>query len=101
MLRPSTGHASARASPRAALLLAYAPLPTQPTTQSPSRPAPPDGPPQVRCRLSKRQRMLYEDYMAASEVQSTLASTNFLGIVGVLMQLRKVGVCRLWTGCLP
>ncbi|EIE18784.1 hypothetical protein COCSUDRAFT_221, partial [Coccomyxa subellipsoidea C-169] len=44
----------------------------------------------VRCRLSKRQRTLYEDYMASSDTASTLTSGNFLGIINVLMQLRKV-----------
>ena len=44
----------------------------------------------VRCRLSKRQRALYEDYMASSDTSSTLSSVNFLGIINVLMQLRKV-----------
>ncbi|KAK9839615.1 hypothetical protein WJX81_001019 [Elliptochloris bilobata] len=44
----------------------------------------------VRCRLSKRQRTLYEEYMASSDTASTLASGNFLGIINVLMQLRKV-----------
>ncbi len=44
----------------------------------------------VRCRLSKRQRFLYEEFMASSSTQSTLSSGNFLGIVNVLMQLRKV-----------
>ena len=29
--------------------------------------------------------------MAASDVRSTLSSGNFLGIINVLMQLRKVG----------
>lgn len=43
-----------------------------------------------RCRLSKRQRTLYEDYMASSDTRSTLASGNFMGIINVLMQLRKV-----------
>lgn len=43
-----------------------------------------------RCRLSKRQRTLYEDYMASSDTSATLASSNFLGIINVLMQLRKV-----------
>ena len=43
-----------------------------------------------RCRLSKRQRTLYEDYMASSDTNATLASSNFLGIINVLMQLRKV-----------
>lgn len=51
----------------------------------------------LHCRLSKRQRTLYEDYMASSEAAATLAGGNFLGVVNVLMQLRKVGgwMCAL------
>ena len=53
----------------------------------------------IKCRLSKRQRTLYEDYMAASDVRSTLSSGNFLGIINVLMQLRKVCVvASAWKG---
>ncbi|KAJ7539803.1 hypothetical protein O6H91_11G109200 [Diphasiastrum complanatum] len=44
----------------------------------------------IRCRLSKRQRNLYEDFMASSDTQATLTSGNFLGLINVLMQLRKV-----------
>ncbi len=44
----------------------------------------------IHCRLSKRQRNLYEDFMASSDTQETLASGNFLGLINVLMQLRKV-----------
>ena len=44
----------------------------------------------VRCRLSKRQRRLYEEYMASSDTRGTLASGNLLGIMNCLMQLRKV-----------
>ncbi|GAQ84884.1 putative SNF2 family N-terminal domain containing protein [Klebsormidium nitens] len=44
----------------------------------------------IKCRLSKRQRNLYEDFMASSDTQATLASGNFLGLINVLMQLRKV-----------
>jgi len=44
----------------------------------------------ICCQLSKRQRNLYEDFMASSETQETLASGNFLGLINVLMQLRKV-----------
>ena len=44
----------------------------------------------VPCRLSKRQRLLYEEFMAASSTRERLASGNFLSIVNVLMQLRKV-----------
>lgn len=44
----------------------------------------------VRCRLSRRQRQLYEEYMASTDTQSTLKSGSFLGILNVLMSLRKV-----------
>ncbi|XP_058207569.1 protein PHOTOPERIOD-INDEPENDENT EARLY FLOWERING 1 isoform X1 [Rhododendron vialii] len=42
------------------------------------------------CRLSRRQRNLYEDFIASSETQATLASSNFFGMISVIMQLRKV-----------
>ena len=41
------------------------------------------------CPLSKRQRELYEDYMQASHTRSTLGSGSLVGIMNVLMQLRK------------
>ena len=44
----------------------------------------------VHCGLSKRQRRLYEEYMASSDTSTTLASGNLLGIINCLMQLRKV-----------
>ena len=44
----------------------------------------------VPCRLSKRQRCLYDDFMAAGSTQTKLASGNLLEIINVLMQLRKV-----------
>ena len=44
----------------------------------------------IYCRLSKRQRNLYEDFIASSETQATLASANFFGMISVIMQLRKV-----------
>ena len=43
----------------------------------------------VYCRLSKRQRQYYEDFMAASDTRRILQSGNFLGMMNVLMQLRK------------
>ncbi|XWS42985.1 hypothetical protein CRYUN_Cryun16bG0061300 [Craigia yunnanensis] len=42
------------------------------------------------CRLSRRQRNLYEDFIASSETQATIASANFFGMISVIMQLRKV-----------
>lgn len=44
----------------------------------------------VTCQLSKRQRFLYEEFMSNAMTQETLKSGNFLGIINVLMQLRKV-----------
>lgn len=44
----------------------------------------------IYCRLSKRQRFLYEEFMALSGTKETLATGNFLSVINVLMQLRKV-----------
>ncbi|KAI9122384.1 hypothetical protein K1719_007073 [Acacia pycnantha] len=44
----------------------------------------------IYCRLSKRQRNLYEDFIASIETQATLASANFFGMISIIMQLRKV-----------
>lgn len=44
----------------------------------------------VMCRLSKRQRFLYDDFMSRSKTKETLASGNLLSVINVLMQLRKV-----------
>lgn len=42
------------------------------------------------CRLSKRQRELYDGFLARSETRATLSSGNYLSIINCLMQLRKV-----------
>jgi helicase SWR1 len=44
----------------------------------------------VYCRLSKRQRYLYDDFMSMAKTRETLASGNYLSIINCLMQLRKV-----------
>ncbi|KAI9364230.1 P-loop containing nucleoside triphosphate hydrolase protein [Pilaira anomala] len=44
----------------------------------------------VYCKLSKRQRYLYDDFMNRGKTKETLASGNFLNIINCLMQLRKV-----------
>ncbi|XP_046681502.1 helicase domino-like [Homalodisca vitripennis] len=44
----------------------------------------------VMCRLSNRQRYLYEDFMSRAKTKETLASGNLLSVINVLMQLRKV-----------
>ncbi|RFU26325.1 hypothetical protein B7463_g10016, partial [Scytalidium lignicola] len=42
------------------------------------------------CRLSKRQRELYDGFLSRSDTRDTLASGNYLSIINCLMQLRKV-----------
>lgn len=42
------------------------------------------------CRLSKRQRELYDGFLSRSDTKETLASGNYLSIINCLMQLRKV-----------
>ncbi|POS77320.1 SNF2 family domain-containing protein [Diaporthe helianthi] len=42
------------------------------------------------CRLSKRQRELYDGFLARSSTRDTLSSGNYLSIINCLMQLRKV-----------
>jgi helicase SWR1 len=42
------------------------------------------------CRLSKRQRELYDGFLARTDTRDTLSSGNYLSIINCLMQLRKV-----------
>ncbi|RLU19108.1 hypothetical protein DMN91_009466 [Ooceraea biroi] len=44
----------------------------------------------LMCRLSKRQRFLYDDFMSRAKTKETLASGNLMSVINVLMQLRKV-----------
>lgn len=44
----------------------------------------------LKCRLSKRQRELYEDFLSRSDVKENLNSGDMFKIMNVLMQLRKV-----------
>ena len=44
----------------------------------------------VHCRLSKRQRTLYDEYMRAGPTQQTLRTGGYVGVIGILMSLRKV-----------
>lgn len=44
----------------------------------------------VYCNLSKRQRYLYDDFMSRAKTRETLAGGNFMSVINVLMQLRKV-----------
>ncbi|WAR02083.1 DOM-like protein [Mya arenaria] len=44
----------------------------------------------VMCHLSKRQRFLYDEFMAQGKTKETLASGHFMSVINILMQLRKV-----------
>ena len=44
----------------------------------------------VMCTLSKRQLYLYEEFMSRSSTRSLLTGGNYLGMMNILMQLRKV-----------
>ncbi|XP_064459250.1 helicase domino-like isoform X2 [Ornithodoros turicata] len=44
----------------------------------------------VLCRLSTRQRYLYDDFMSQTKTKETLATGSFMSVINILMQLRKV-----------
>lgn len=44
----------------------------------------------VWCTLSKRQRELYDDFLSRASTREKLASGNYLSVMNVLIQLRKV-----------
>lgn len=44
----------------------------------------------IYCKLSKRQRYLYDGFMSRAQTRETLACGNYLSIINCLMQLRKV-----------
>ena len=44
----------------------------------------------VRCNLSRRQRLLYDEYINSDKTKNTLNDSDFFSIMNVLMQLRKV-----------
>ena len=42
------------------------------------------------CRLSKRQRHLYDGFMSMAQTKEALASGNYISVMDALMQLKKV-----------
>eukprot|EP00754_Rhynchopus_humris_P045829 Rhum_TRINITY_DN531_c0_g1::Rhum_TRINITY_DN531_c0_g1_i1::g.1542::m.1542 len=44
----------------------------------------------VRCHMSRRQRALYDEYMRSRDTQQTIEGGSYMGVIGVLMALRKV-----------
>ena len=48
----------------------------------------------VMCKLSRRQQFLYEEFMSRSTTRSLLSGANYMGMMNILMQLRKVHYSR-------
>jgi len=44
----------------------------------------------IPCRLSRRQRRLYEDFMAADRTKAIMKCSDYMGMMNIVMQLRKV-----------
>ena len=44
----------------------------------------------VKCQLSRRQLFLYEEFMARSSTRQAMNKGSMMGMMSVLMQLRKV-----------
>lgn len=44
----------------------------------------------VRCPLSKRQRFLYDEFMSLASTREKLEQGNYISVINILMQLRKV-----------
>jgi len=44
----------------------------------------------IQCNLSRRQRLLYDEYINHDKTRNILADSDFFSIMSVLMQLRKV-----------
>jgi E1A-binding protein p400 len=44
----------------------------------------------IMCKLSKRQRLLYDEFMSLSSTKKKLAEGHYMSVINILMQLRKV-----------
>jgi len=44
----------------------------------------------LECRLSRRQRRLYEDFMNADRTKAIMKRSDYMGMMNIVMQLRKV-----------
>jgi E1A-binding protein p400 len=44
----------------------------------------------ISCHLSKRQRLLYNEFMSLSSTKSVLSEGHYMSVINILMQLRKV-----------
>ena len=50
----------------------------------------------VMCKLSRRQQFLYEEFMSRSSTRSLLSGANYMGMMNILMQLRKVCILHVF-----
>jgi SNF2 family DNA or RNA helicase len=50
----------------------------------------------VMCKLSRRQQFLYEEFMSRSSTRSLLSGANYMGMMNILMQLRKVCILHIF-----
>lgn len=46
----------------------------------------------VLCKLSRRQAFLYEEFMARTTTKALMSGGNYMGMMNILMQLRKVSL---------
>ena len=53
----------------------------------------------VMCKLSRRQQFLYEEFMSRSSTRSLLSGANYMGMMNILMQLRKVIMGDICFNC--
>lgn len=44
----------------------------------------------IKCALSKRQRLLYDEFMSLSSTKEKIAEGHYMSVINILMQLRKV-----------
>ncbi|KJP89601.1 hypothetical protein AK88_00812 [Plasmodium fragile] len=52
----------------------------------------------IKCKLTRRQQVLYDEFIQNKQVQNTLNSGNYIGLMNILIQLRKVcNHCDLFT----
>ncbi|CXI24825.1 Snf2-related CBP activator, putative [Plasmodium berghei] len=52
----------------------------------------------IKCKLTRRQKILYDEFINNKKVQNTLTSGNYMGLMNILIQLRKVcNHCDLFT----
>ncbi|SOV13551.1 helicase SRCAP, putative [Plasmodium gaboni] len=52
----------------------------------------------IKCKLTRRQQILYDEFINNKNVQNTLNTGNYIGLMNILIQLRKVcNHCDLFT----